>query len=103
MADEKAPEFYSDAFEVVAGPFGLVLNFSKGPAEPRAQGGELVTRIRTSWEHAKLMTFIMAKHIKKVESETGVSYPLPFKVLADMQISKEDWDAFWKAPPTFKE
>lgn len=37
MADEKQiPEFYSDAFEIVSGPYGTVLNFEKGAPEPRS-------------------------------------------------------------------
>jgi len=95
MPDEKIPEFYSDMFEVVASPYGVVLNFSAGPPEPRMDK-EPVARIRMSWEHAKSMTFIMARHIKKIEQETGVSYPIPTRVLSDMSIGLEDWDAFWK-------
>lgn len=96
VEENSVPEYYSDAFEVMAGPYGIVLNFSKGPGEPRVQVGEKVARIRTSWEHAKIMTFIMARHIKRVETEMGVSYPIPGKLLSDMGISKEDWDGFWK-------
>jgi len=96
MPDERIPEFYSDMFEVVAGPYGIVLNFSKGPPEPRMDTKETVARIRMSWEHAKSMTFIMARHIKKIERDTGVSYPIPLKVLSDMGIGPEDWDSFWR-------
>lgn len=60
MADEKVPEYYSDAFEVVANPYGMVLNFKAGPPEPRMTAGGPLVRVRTSWEHAKIMTFIMA-------------------------------------------
>ncbi len=98
MPDEKQiPEFYTDMFEVVGGPYGIVLNFKKGPPEPRMDIKETIARIRMSWEHAKAMTFIMARHIKKIEQDTDVSYPLSTKILSDMGIAKEDWDGFWKS------
>ena len=94
------PEFYSDMFEIVGGPFGMVINFRKGPAEPRTETRETVARMRMSWEHAKAMTFLMWRHIRSIESNTAVSYPLSSKVLSDMQIGREDWDRFWSPPPT---
>jgi len=48
----EVPEFYSDMFEIVGGPFGIVINFRKGPAEPRMETRETAARIRMSWEHA---------------------------------------------------
>lgn len=97
MPDEKEiPEFFTDMFEVVGGPYGIVINFMKSPPVPRTETKETVARIRTSWEHAKAMTFVMQRHVKKIEQDMGVSYPLPSKVLSDMGIAKEDWDTFWK-------
>ena len=98
MPDEKEiPEFYADMFEVVGGAYGIVLNFMKSPPVPRTELKETVARIRMSWEHTKAMTFIMQRHVKKVERDAGVSYPMPTKVLSDMGIAKEDWDSFWKS------
>ncbi len=97
MPDDKPiPEFYSDMFEIVASPYGIVLNFSKGPPEPRMDK-EVMARVRMSWEHAKAMTFIMSRHIKQVEEGTGVSYPIPTKQLSEMGIGLEDWNVFWKS------
>ncbi len=97
MPDELGtPEYYSDMFEIVGGPYGVVLNFMKSPPVPRTESRETVARGRMSWEHVKTMAFIMQKHVKKVEQDTGVSYPMPTKVLSDMSIAKEDWDSFWK-------
>lgn len=102
MPNEKEiPEFYSDAFQVRGGPYGIIINVRKGPPEPGIETTETVARIRMSWEHAKTMAFIMARHIKKTEQETGVSYPLPTRVLSDLQIGQEDWESFWKQPPQF--
>lgn len=100
MGEEKEiPEFYSDMFEVVAGPYGVTLNFRKGPPEPRMESRETVCRVRMSWEHAKIMTYVMWRHIRKMEQDKGVSYPAPPEVLSNLQIGKEDWDNFWQPPP----
>jgi hypothetical protein len=100
MGEEKEiPEFYSDMFEIVGGPYGIVLNFRKGPPEPRMETRETVARVRMSWEHAKAMTYIMWRHIRRIEQESGVSYPIPPRVLSDMNIGREDWEGFWKPTP----
>ena len=95
-AEMEIPEFFSDMFEVVGGPYGIALNFMKSPPVPRSETKETVARVRMSWEHVKAMTFIVQRHVKMVEQDAGVSYPMPAKVLSNMQIAKEDWDSFWK-------
>jgi hypothetical protein len=62
---------------------------------------EATARVRMSWEHAKSMVYVMWHYIRKVEQETGVSYPVPMKVLSDQNIGREDWDSFWKSSPFF--
>ncbi len=98
--EEEVPEFYSDVFEVVGGPYGVVMNFREGPSEPRQETPQTVARIRMSWEHAKTMIYVMWRFIKKTEQDTGVSYPIPTKVLSDLKIGYEDWQDFWKSSPT---
>jgi len=104
MADEKqVPEFYSDQFMVSGGPYGLVLNFKLSPAEPGpGKIADTVVRVRMSYELIKTMTFILCRHIRKIEKDTGVSYPMPSKLLSDLGIGVEDWQSFWKSPPDFK-
>lgn len=98
MPDEKQiPEFYSDGFEVISGPYGIVLKFGKAVPDVHAETPrEQVANIRMSWEHAKTMAYKMVEHVKKIENQTGVSYPIPQKILNDLSIPKEDWDSFWK-------
>ena len=105
MAEEKeTPEFYSDQFMVSGGPYGLVINFRASPPEPGpGKVPETVARVRMSYELVKTLTFVMCRHIKKVERDTGVSYPVPGKVLSDLGVGMEDWQAFWKSPPDFRE
>ena len=101
MPEEKeVPEFYSDQFMIGSGPYGVVINFGKSPAEPGpGKVPETVARIRTSYEHTKTMAFVLCRHVKQVERNTGVSYPIPTKVLSDLSIAPEDWESFWKTTP----
>jgi len=99
MPEEKEiPEYYSDQFMIAGGPYGAVINFAKSPPEPGpGKVPEMVARVRTSYEHLKTMTFVLARHVKQIERENGVSYPIPPKVLSSLGIAKEDWDGFWKS------
>ena len=98
MPEEKEiPEFYSDEFQVISGPYGVVINFRKSPREPGpGKVPETVATIRMSHEHTKTMTFILSRHIKGIERDSGVSYPVPGKVLSNLGIAPEDWESFWK-------
>ena len=102
--DEKEiPEIYSDQFILSGNPYGMVLNFRKAPPEPGpGKVPETQARVWMSYEHAKMMTFVMARHIKKIESETGVFFPVPSRVLSELGVGSEDWEAFWKSPPEFR-
>ena len=94
----EVPEYYSDQFMIAGGPYGAVINFAKSPPEPGpGKVPETVARVRTSYEHLKTMTFVLARHVKQIERENGVSYPIPSKVLSSLSIAKEDWDGFWKS------
>jgi len=100
----ETPEFYSDQFMVSGGPYGLVINFKASPPEPGpGKVPDTVARVRMSYELVKTLTFVMCRHIKKVERDTGVTYPVPGKVLSDLGVGMEDWQAFWKSPPEFRE
>ncbi len=98
---KEVPEFYSDQFEIVGGPYGVTINFKKTPPEPRMGAPEVVSRTRMSWEHTKSMVYVMWRYVRKVEQESGVSYPVPMKVLSEQSIGREDWDSFWKSSPLF--
>jgi hypothetical protein len=49
-----------------------------------------------SVEHLKAMVTVIRRQVLLVESETGVKAELPNNVLNQLQISQEDWDAFWR-------
>jgi len=99
MPEEKEiPEYYSDQFMLAGGPYGVVISLAKSPAEPApGKVAETVARIRMSYEHLKTMTFVLARHVKKVERENAVSYPIPSKILSNLGVAKEDWDGFWES------
>lgn len=101
--DKETPEFYSDQFMISAGPYGVVVNFKKSPPEPGpGRVPETVATVRMSYEHVKTLTFVLCRHIKKIEKETSVFYPVSVKVLSDLGIGIEDWEAFWRSPPEFR-
>lgn len=104
MAEDKdIPEFYSDQMMISGGPHGLVLNLKKSPPEPMpGKVPDTVARVWMSYEHAKMVAFMMCRHIKKIESDNGVSFPISSKVLSSLGIGFEDWESFWKSPPDFK-
>ena len=92
---EEIFEGYSDTFEVVSNPYGMVVNFNLSPPSMRVDGKE-VARIRVSWEMAKVLVYLMTRHIKKREVHTGVSYPIPVEILNNLKIAKDDWDSLWQ-------
>ena len=99
MAEEKEiPEYFSDHFMIAGGPYGAVINFARSPSEPGpGKSPQVVARFRMSYEHIKTLTFVMTRHVKKLERENNVSYPIPAKVLSGLGIAKEDWDGFWES------
>ncbi|MFW6125654.1 MAG: hypothetical protein ACOC58_00990 [Chloroflexota bacterium] len=104
MPEEKEiPEFYSDQFMISGGPYGVVVNFRASPPEPGpGKVPDTVARVRMSYELVKTLTFVLCRHIKKIERDTGVSYPISSKTLSDLGIGIEDWDAFWRSPPDIR-
>lgn len=61
-----------------------------------------VAVVRTSWEHLKLLTFVLHRWLQKTEADQQITYPISLKALQGEKIAKEDWDSFWKnyAGPT---
>jgi len=93
-------DVFSDQFTVSLGPYGASLSFALSTAHPNPaspQPPQPVATIRMSGEHLKIMAMVINKHVKKVENEMGVSFQVPIQVLAQMGISKQDWDDFWKS------
>jgi hypothetical protein len=93
-------DVYSDQFQVNLGPYGCTLNFMLSSATPPAPGSvpqaERMATIRMSLQHLKVVAFVLRRQILLVERETGVKTDIPMQVLNSVQISREDWDAFWK-------
>lgn len=93
-------EAYSDTFEAVGNPYGMVINFNLSPPQAGSYPPPLntVARIRVSWEMSKVLTFVLLRYIKKTEEDRGVSYPIPVEILNSLKIAKEDWDGLWQYP-----
>ena len=98
---EEPIDIYSDQFQFNLCPYGCVLNFMVTDAVPPAPGSAPQARrlasVRMSVEHLKVMTFILHRQISLAETQTGIRTEIPIQVLNSLQISREDWDAFWKS------
>ena len=91
-------DVFSDQFTITVGPYGANVSFGvtvphPDPTAPKPP--ERVATIRMSVEHLKMMAMIITRHIKKMEGELGVSYPVPRQILGQLGIAPEDWDHFW--------
>lgn len=95
------PDVYADQVAIHMGPFGCAINFSLSNAVPPPPGGaiqgEIVSTVRMSHEHLKVMVFLLRRQMLEFEGRTGVRVPIPQQVLNQLRIGREDWDACWRA------
>lgn len=93
-SDPDVPEFYVDQFTTTAGVYGVAMTFGLAPPHPspgpQATSKELV-RLRMSLEHAKVMTMLLKRQLKRYEEEMGAAINIPMKVYHSLGISPEDW------------
>ena len=91
-------EIYTDAFTITVSAWGSNMSFQLREAHPEATSikqPERLGTVRMSTEHLKAMIFLMRKQVLLYEQGQGVRHDLPTQVLSQMQIPREDWDAFW--------
>lgn len=92
--EPEIPEFYVDQFTVTAGVFGVAMTFALAPPHP-APGQQVspkeVARLRMSLEHAKVMTMLLRRQLKRYEEESGAPINIPMRVYTGLGISVEDW------------
>ena len=75
------------------------MSFQLREAHPEATSikqPERLGTVRMSNEHLKAMVFILRRQILQFEQSQGVQCDVPTQVLSQMQIAREDWDAFWR-------
>ena len=101
MPDEPADPFdvYVDQFTCMLGPYGAALNFSRTAPMPSAPGTpprtDPVGTVRMSMEHLKSLVFIVKRLLDQLEENEGVTYGVSMRVMNEMKIAPEDWEAFW--------
>lgn len=94
-----AIDVYSDQFTVTIGPYGANLSFALSVAHPDPSSPkppERIATVRMSVEHLKTMCIIIARHIKRIEGELGITFQVPTQILNQLGIGQEDWDSFWR-------
>jgi len=97
---EEPIDVYSDQFMITTTAFGANLSFyvnTPHPEQTKPVAAEKLATIRMSIEHLKVMTMIIVKQVKKMESETGVKIAVDRRVINSLGISPDDWDDFWKS------
>ncbi|MPZ98299.1 MAG: hypothetical protein GEU80_03005 [Dehalococcoidia bacterium] len=91
------PDFdeYADSFQMSVNAYGVSLLFQRSPGVPSNPGQvihEPLGVVRMSLEHAKVMSMIMRRQLKKFENESGFKVAIRREVLNNLQLSEEDWD-----------
>lgn len=88
------PDFYADSYTINVNPFGVMLVFSLTPVDApagRAQP-QTVAVVRTSLEHAKLMTMTITRSLKQYELEhLGNPILIPRNIYAASNVDPESW------------
>lgn len=97
--DREAPDLYCDQFQSNIGPYGCILNFLTTQPTPPVPGNSLTSvrraTIRMSLEHLKVMVFLLLRQVRQFEAEQGIRIEIPRKLLNEMGIGFEDWEAVW--------
>lgn len=91
-------DVYSDQFMLTTTSWGANLSFlvnTPHPEQAKPVPAERIATIRMSTEHLKVMAIIIARQVKKMESETGIKCEVDRRVLNSLGISPDDWTDFW--------
>jgi len=99
MGEEMSPipQFYSDQFGLMVGPFGAALNFGMTKVvqvDAPAQADPVVA-IRTSLEHLKAIAFVIHHQITRYQAEFRVRVEVPDKMLEALGTTRDEWERFW--------
>lgn len=92
-------DIYTDAFTISVTAFGANLSFELREPHPSPGRPSPPTRLgtlRMSIEHLKTMVMIIRRQIKQAEDELDVKADVSRRVLNQLGIPLEDWEAFWK-------
>ena len=93
-------DVYSDSVGLSSSDWGSCL-YINVQAVPESHGGAPspipmhLGTVRMSNEHLKAVAFMLRRQIQQHEARIGVTYQVSDQVLAAMQISKDEWAAFW--------
>jgi hypothetical protein len=97
---QSLPDIYFDRFQLTTTVIGvnMVLSISDPAASPLEEGdGKVqlsatdVAVIRTSPTHAKLISMIIRKQLKKYEDDSKTEIQIPEEVYAQLKLNSSDW------------
>ena len=96
---------FSDVFSVRSHPFGVTMQFGTNvpaggmplPGADQQFVQKEVVRVRMSLIHAKLMVYAMWRNLNQAEHNLGYTAEPGPKILSDMNVTTEVWEALWGA------
>ena len=91
-------DVYSDSVMVTLTPWGGSVTFNLGEAHPAPGSPTAPTQlgtVRMSNEQLKVMIFVIRRQLVEHEMRQGVQYDVPVRVLSQLGVAPEDWNAFW--------
>ena len=105
QSEEKPPDVFADVFMINSNPMGAVLDFfartpynsitANGEGEIRGPIAQPVAHVRMTMEHAKMMCYVMWRHVVRQEDENKLRMEVPAEILKNNQIDEAQWRAFW--------
>jgi hypothetical protein len=101
-------DFYVDNFAVTLTPWGASLSFARSKLDPTPTDDsdespsevlaipEHLGSVRMSTQLLKLISLSIAKQVRDYEQSEGAVYSVAPKHFERANISKEEWDEFWR-------
>ena len=96
MAEEQAPDIYSDLFNIYENALGVMVVLTRSeitpqPGGPPKQGGKTVAVLRFSPENWKVILMVGRKQLKGREATQGVPYKVPPDIMTPLNLTEADW------------
>ena len=96
MADEQAPDIYSDLFNLYENALGIMVVLTRSevvmqPGQALKQMGKTVATLRFSPENWKVILMTGRKQLKAREVTNGVPYKVPAEILTPLGLTEADW------------
>jgi len=88
---------FADQFSIFLSEFGGSISFYQTAVQPPMAVGKaiFVETVHMSLSSLKVLAFVLAGNIRRLEEESGEEIRVSDKLMNHMGIGKEDWDLMW--------